>query len=482
MRFLLGRNSGLLAFEQGLGKTRVALESFRQLRTTGRADTLVVICPNSLKRNWAIEAARFTPELEVCIIQGPLQERRSMLSQTKAAVIVINYEGARNEVISIRALMGRTRSALVLDESHYVKNLRSLNSIAARHFAPLTEFRWLLSGTPVTNTPTDLYSQLRLVAGDKVFGPFDAFMAQYGDDKIQKQREELRQRIAPYVFRRTKDQCLDLPERTFVDLYVSLPAWQRQLYDEARASIVRQVRQMSHEEFAAFAPTALTRLLRLSQIASNPALVFPEEKRLPAKISELDRILTDLLQANERKIVVWSHYVRNIEILAQRYARIGAVTLYGGTPPEERQEVVRRFQEDPEVRVLIGNPAAGGMGFTLTAASYTIYESLSWRYDLYAQSQDRVHRIGQTTPVTYIRLISENTVDEVMAETLTRKAEMAQAILGDESVPFSVSEMTPEEFCTVLLTNRLPDSTATGYASPKAGSSGRNEGGGTKTI
>ena len=465
VQFLLERKSGLLALEQGLGKTRVALESFRHLRADGTAERLVVICPNSLKRNWAAEVARFTPELEVCVVQGSARERRRLLSQTKAPIIIINYEGARSEIIAIRALMGRTRSALVLDESHHVKNLRSLNSIAVRHFAPLAEFRWLLSGTPVTNTPADMYSQLALVVGEKLIGRFAAFVAEYGDaGKVPARQEALRQRIAPHIFRRTKDQCLDLPEKTFVDLYVSLPVWQRRLYDEARETIVQQVQRMSRGEFAVFAPTALTRLVRLAQIASNPALVFPSERRLPAKTSELDRVLAELVEANDRKVVVWSHYIHNIEMFATRYARFGVVTLFGATPPEERSEVVRRFQEDPGARILIGNPAAGGSGFTLTAANYTIYETLSWRYDLYAQSQDRIHRIGQTVPVAYIRLIAENTIDEAIAEALARKAAMAQAIVGDEVVPISASQMTPEEFCNLLLTNRLPDSTTIRHA------------------
>jgi len=461
VRFLLENGSGLLAFEQGLGKTRVALESFRRLRLDGSVEKLVVICPNSLKRNWLEEVAKFTPELKVCLIQGSARERRAVLSQTNDPVIVINYEAARSEMMSIRAFMGRVRSALVLDESHFVKNLRSLNAIAVRHLAPLTRFRWLLSGTPVTNAPKDIYSQLSLVAGDGVFGPFAVFMAEYGDaDRVLRRREALWKRIAPYIFRRTKEQCLDLPEKMFVDLYVSLPDWQRGLYDTIRDSIIESVRRMSKQEFAAFAPTALTRVLRLAQVASNPVLALPDEKRLPGKVSELDRLLDDLVRANKRKVVVWSHYVRTIEMLAQRYARFGSVALYGGTAAEERQEVVRKFQEDPNVRMLVGNPAAGGTGFTLTAASYCIYETLNWRYDLYAQSQDRLHRIGQTVPVTYIRLIAEDTIDEAIARTLARKAEMAQTIVGDEVVPFSVSAMTPEAFCALLATNTLPTSAA----------------------
>lgn len=455
--FLMERRSGLIAFEQGLGKTVVAIEAFRRLRKVGLADTLVVMCPNSLKRTWALEISRFAEELGVCIVEGTARERRRTIAGTRADVVLINYEAARGEITAIRALLGRTHAILVLDESHYVKNRKSLNSIAAHHFAPLTNYRWLLSGTPVTNTPSDIYSQIKLIAGENVLGSIEAFLAQYGDaEKTPERQGELAERVAPYVLRRTKEQCLDLPEKTFVDVFVPLPGWQRRLYDELRQGILREVRGMSRTEFAVFAPTAMTRLIRLSQIASNPGLLFPTESRTPGKVVELDRILDELVTVNRRKVVIWSQYVGTIELLVKRYGNLGVIPLYGAVPGEDRQEMVRRFQEDPGSRVLIGNPAAGGSGFTLTAATYTIYETLSWRYDLYAQSQDRIHRIGQTAPVTYIRLMGEDTIDTVIGEALARKTAMAQGIVGDNTDPVRIAEMTPDEFCTMLLTNALP--------------------------
>lgn len=131
-----------------------------------------------------------------------------------------------------------------------------------------------------------------------------------------------------------------------------------------RDGIVRDVRGLSRTAFRAFATTALTRLLRLTQIASNPALVLPSEDRTPGKFSELDRILEELVEANGRKVILWSYYVANIERPADRYHGYGTLTLYGATPAGERQKTVVRFQEDPDARLLIANPAAAGTGFT----------------------------------------------------------------------------------------------------------------------
>jgi SNF2 family DNA or RNA helicase len=186
-------------------------------------------------------------------------------------------------------------------------------------------------------------------------------------------------------------------------------------------------------------------------------LVFSGETRTPGKATELDRIVDEIVVTNNRKLIIWSYYVRTIEDLADRYKHLGAVSLYGATPAGERQDVATRFQADASVRVLVANPAAAGTGLTLTAASYAVYETLTWRYDLYAQSQDRNHRIGQGQPVTYIRLLASDTIEQAITEALARKAVMASDLLGDvEGVP-EAAAMTPASFCELLRTGHLSE-------------------------
>ena len=455
--FLTAGQAGLLAFEQGLGKTLVAIEAFRRLRENGSVRALVVICPNSLKSNWVQEVRRFAPELEVHIVAGSAHDRRRDLWANRAPVVVVSYETARNEIATLRALLGRVPSVLVLDESHYVKNCRSLNSIASHHLAPLTAYRWLLTGTPVTNSPADLYSQISLVANDRPLGSLASFTARYGtavDSPLL--RDELARTIKPYLLRRTKEDCLDLPGKSFTDIHVDLPAWQRRLYDTVRDQLLSEIQGMGSQQFKRFAATALVRLLRLSQIASNPRLVFPDEGRCPGKFGELDALVEELASESRRKLIIWSHYVQSIESLLERYSGFNPVAIYGKVPVETRQDLVERFQTDPSTRIFIGNPSAAGTGLTLTAATYTIYESLSWRYDHYAQSQDRNHRIGQTTPVVYLRLIASDTVEEAIAETLGRKEVLARSIVGDGPARRIISEMGREGFCELLRTGRFP--------------------------
>jgi SNF2 family DNA or RNA helicase len=455
--FLVQKKCGLLAFEQGLGKTLIAIKAFQQLLGEGRVKRLVVICPNSLKKNWAEEIKRFAPELEACIVEGNASQRRTLLAQNNSPFLIVNYEAARNEITGLCAALLRTRCALTFDESHNVKNLRSLNSIATKHFTPLAEYRWLLSGTPVTNRPIDIYSQIAVVDPGHHLGSPEVFELNYGDaGNLPDQRRRLNGVIQPYILRRTKKECLTLPSKRFVDIRVVLPDWQRELYDAIRDGLIEEVKQMTEDEFRRFVSgTALIRLLRLSQVASNPALIFREEKRIAGKTIELDALIQRV--APVEKVILWSTYVETIKALAVRYAPYGVVTLFGEVPTSERQNIAHRFQTDDATRLLIANPAAAGTGFTLTAASYTIYESLNWRYDLYAQSQDRNHRIGQDKTVTYIRLIAQDTIEEAIIATLERKDRMAQEIVSGLFVGEPISNMSREAFCELVLRGRVCD-------------------------
>lgn len=457
IEFLISRRSGILAFEQGLGKTVVALEAFLRLRRVGESDRMVIICPNSLKRTWFSEAVRFANEETVCIIEGDRNARRKMLSRLEASVVLIGYESARNDVVGLRGLLARSRPVLVLDESHNIKNYRSLNATAARHFADLAEYRWLLTGTPITNTPADIYSQICVVSNERPLGSYPAFLARFGNQDLDNASIDLlAEAIRPYVLRKVKEDCLDLPEKSFRDVVVELPTWQRRLYDGIRTSLCKEVSGMSRKEFVAYLPTGLVRVLRLVQVASNPTLVFPAETRTPAKFSYLDEILSELI-ASGRKVLVWSYYVATVRGLAKRYDGLGCGALFGDVPVDERQVTVSRFQSpSDDMRILICNPGVAGAGYTLTAASHAIYETISWRFDHYAQSQDRIHRIGQCLPVTITRLLAENTIDNAIAESLQRKAHVASGVLDGAGTSLSQLLGQKKKFLEMVNTGHLP--------------------------
>lgn len=350
--------------------------------------------------------------------RGLPKERRATFRESRARVVITSYETARTETTALLALAQRQRTVLVLDESHAAKNWRSQTCTAARTVAPRCKFRWLLSGTPVKNTATDLFTQVEIIEpGRGSLGSLESFTTRLKDDPEAAFANDVIDRL---VLRRIKEQCLDLPEKSFVDVRVELPPWQRKLYDEMRDEMVCEIEATTGEQYRAHASTALAKLTRLIQLACNPSLIFPELERPPAKFQALDAVIGDILSVPGRKVILWSNYIRTIETLLESIS--GSVAIYGGTPTSERQEIAASFQNDPGVRGLIANPAAAGAGFTLTTASFTVYESLSWRYDKYAQSQDRNHRIGQTEPVTHLRLIAADTIEEAMVTALERKS------------------------------------------------------------
>lgn len=453
--FLTESRSGLLAFEQGLGKTLVSIDAFRAVFNAGHVKRALIICPNSLKRNWVAEFRKFAPQFEIAIAEGSPRQRRAILLNTKAPVVITSYETARAEVTALLALVQRQRTVLVLDESHAAKNWKSLTSAAARQIAPFCDFRWLLSGTPVTNSPSDLFTQIEILApGKHLLGSQESFLARMEEDP---KGQFARPVFEHMILRRTKEDCLDLPDKTFVDVRVDLPPWQRKLYDEMRDEMFCEIQAMTGEQYRAFASTALTRLTRLVQLASNPALIVEGTQGVPGKFEALDGLVADILSIPDRKIILWSNYVKSIEALVARFQRYGVVAIYGGTPNDQRQTIASRFQNDPQTRILIANPAAAGTGFTLTSAAYTIYETLSWRYDHYAQSQDRNHRIGQDKPVTYMRLLAADTIEDAIVKALDRKSTMAISLLGDNNEPPSISKLSQEEMCNLLSLNQLPE-------------------------
>jgi len=453
--FLIEARNGLLAFEQGLGKTLVSIDAFRTVFAASRAQKLLIICPNSLKRNWVAEFEKFAPEFKVAIAEGAPRQRRDVFLNSKAPVVVTSYETARTEVTALLAFAQRQKTALVLDESHAAKNWKSLTSAAARQIAPHCAFRWLLSGTPVTNSPSDLFTQVEILApGEHLLGSQETFMARIEDDPKASFAKPVFDKL---ILRRTKEDCLDLPAKTFVDIRVDLPPWQRKLYDDMRNEMICEIDAMTGEQYRAFASTALVQLTRLIQIASNPALVLDGIEGTPGKFDALDGIVGDILSVPSRKIIIWSNYVKSVEALLSRLGKFGAVAIYGGTPSEERQAVAGLFQNDPMTRIMVANPAAAGTGFTLTSAAYTIYETLSWRYDHYAQSQDRNHRIGQDKAVTYMRLLAADTIEDAIVKALERKSAMARSLLGDRDDAPAVSELTKDEMRDLLLLNTMPE-------------------------
>jgi SNF2 family DNA or RNA helicase len=431
--FLASRPAAALFDEQGLGKTKQLIDAVQWEVEAGTLDGALIVCPNTVKSTWAREIERHST-LSYAVFGAGKSARRLAFGSLRAVFYVMNYEAVAREVTSLRALLRFKRLALVLDESHRIKTPEARVTRAIHRLRTAAAKRVIMTGTPVANKPEDLWSQLFFLDDGKALGvSFDEFRRTYcttagGYVSL----EELRERISPLALRRLKEDALALPGKTVVPVTVRLAGRQAALYQRMRKDLYVWVKSLTGEEVLAQAENILVRLLRLAQLASNPRLLDASYAETPAKVAALDGLLEDLFgRRPEQKVIVWTSFVENIEMLARRYAHYRPVRFFGEMTAEERERSLATFTSDPEVRLFIGNPAAGREGLTLTTANVAVYLDRTFNLVDYLQSQDRIHRISQTEPCEIYLLVARETVDEFIEFALAQKLRLARYVQRD---------------------------------------------------
>ena len=411
--------------EQGTGKTVCVIAAFDLLVHRDEADVLVVVAPKSMVPEWKSEFGRFTHGLyKVAIALG---EGRRRAFGAGADVIVINYEGVAAQLPELKLLCKRSRVVLVVDESYNVKNAAASRSAALKALREGCTRAFVLCGTPAPNAAVDIVSQVDLVD----FGyAFDG-MNRVGEMSLAEIQRCLDDR-AVYL-RSLKTFVLpDLPTRQYTKVELDLEPVQAQLYARLAGDLVNDLKQTSDQEFEKRRTSFMARRVALLRVCSNPVGLFPDYGEVPAKVKALDGLLDNWVRRSGEKVVIWSWFKASLAYLADRYQDFGLVRVDGTVQDAlERQESIRRFQEDPAIRIFLGNPAAAGAGLTLHRARLAVYESLSNQAAHYMQSLDRIHRRGQTADVEYVVLVSRATLEEAEYERLQRKSAGQRALLGD---------------------------------------------------
>lgn len=414
--------------EQGTGKTVTLISAFDLLVERNLADILVVVAPKSMVAEWAVEFDRFTNGLySVVVVDGPRKDKITAV-RSGADVVVMTYESVSSLTDEVVRLARRARVVLAVDESFNAKNPEARRTDALMRVREFCARAFVLCGTPAPNAGADLVSQFDLVDLGLTFGGL----------KLPKDREEanqvVRERLerAGFYLRSLKQQVLpELPGREFVTVNVALTGDQKRAYDAACADLVLDLRKTTDEEFAANIASFLARRAMLLRICSDPTPVVPGYDEIPAKIVALDGLLGRILARGD-KVVLWSFYRTTLELLCRRFEHYGLVRVDGSVPSAGRREAVRRFQNDPEVRVFVGNPAAAGAGLTLTAGRVAIYESMSNQAAHYMQSLDRIHRRGQTEDVEYYFLVCDDSLEVAEQRRLLDKTQTQSELLGDD--------------------------------------------------
>tara|TARA_R110002153_G_scaffold18973_6_gene65571 strand:+ start:77 stop:874 length:798 start_codon:yes stop_codon:yes gene_type:complete len=243
--------------------------------------------------------------------------------------------------------------------------------------------------------------------------------------------EELTGNVNEFSYRVLKKECLDLPDKVYQRREVELTTEQKKVYKELKDYAIAELD--SHELVSV--TSVLTQILRLHQVVCG-FVRNDNGDEVEVKSNRLDELI-NILEEVQGKTIIWANYQYDIKRILKTLHNITGVnsvaTYYGETPDEERQEIIRRFQDpNSELKYLISNTQTGGYGITLTEASNVIYYSNNYDLEKRLQSEDRAHRIGQTNKVTYIDLVAKGTVDEKIVKALRNKLSLAQEVLGDE--------------------------------------------------
>lgn len=449
-----GRSGFALFMEMGTGKTKVIIDWMRFAPLGGFPMTHIVVCPKALLYTWAREIevhSNAADRLVPIVLDGTMKSRRAKIDTTPpgGGVVIVNYDVLKTLRKDLTFL---DADSITFDESTRVKNPRAKVTKAAWKLADTIPHRWLLTGTPFTQSPLDAYAQFRIVSVD-IFGhkSFFSFRNEFAktmtSDPMKpawmraaivgyKNLPRLKSRIEPHSYRVLKEDCLDLPPklppvRYDFDLSPSERAAYKAMQDDGLVTI---------GEATSMAPLVITQLIRLKQIASG--FVGDEDGKLhqltegpSSRMKVLADVLGTLWEENpDRNIIIWAHFREEIKQICETIHTLDDhrkwVAYHGDVRAKARMEAIDWFQA-AKGAVFIGQIATGGMGITLTSADAVVYYSNTFSLGDRLQSEDRAHRIGQTRPVAYVDLVGRDTIDETIIEALRAKKNVADFLTGD---------------------------------------------------
>jgi len=413
------KGRALIADEMGLGKT-IQAAAWLQLHPEKRP--AIILCPASLKLNWAKELREtLSTKDKVQILQG------TKPYPITGSIIIINYDILNSWVETLQAINSQV---LVIDEMHLIKNSSAIRTKATKKLAKGIPHIIALTGTPIVNRPVEGFNIFQILDRN-LFPNFWKFAHRYcgayhngfgWDFSGATNKEELNQILTSTIMirRRKADVLKDLPEKLFS--FVPMELANETEYRIAEGEFIEYLRQIKGKEAAEKAKKAehLVKIEALKQLA------------VKGKMKQAISWIKDFIEDGS-KLVVFAVHKEVIDQLMKEFKDV-AVKLYGGCSQKERNEAVERFQNDPNIKLFIGNIQAAGVGLTLTAASAVAFLELPWTPGELVQAEDRCHRIGQKNAVNIYYLLAENTVEYKLAKLLDRKKEVLSAVIDGKPV------------------------------------------------
>ncbi len=467
--FLAGRGRALLADEMGLGKTAQAIAAMAQLSRRGEVRRTLIVCPASLKHQWLREIQQFTGlGVEDVIVVGGPREARQTAYAGAPPVLVTSYELARADEAELADL---APDLLVLDEAQRLKNWRTRTAAVVKGLR--SGFAFVLTGTPLENRLDDLYSLMQVVDPHR-FGPLWRFNEEFttldgsGRPTGYRNLDGLRERIAPVVLRRRKEEVLkDLPARLVTRLTVPMTPAQAAIHEEAEGAAARLLAILRKRPLTPVEEQRLMRAFQRMRMACDAAGLVDKKTAGAPKLEELERLLEEICLGDGRKVVVFSEWERMQAMAAEVCERLGLghVRLHGGVPSSARGRLIDRFREDPQCQVFLSTDA-GGVGLNLQAASHVVNLDLPWNPAVLAQRIARVHRLGQREAVNVVLLVSEGSFEERMEGTLDGKRALFAAAVGDDQETVELERSSMAGRIATLLSGEFAATTGKPAAAP----------------
>jgi len=442
--------------EMGTGKSKVLIDNIAILYDKGKINAAMIIAPKGVYRNWlSSEIPTHMPShiqyksvLWTALTSKTKDKEYQSLFETdyNLHIFIMNVEALSTPkgIAFARKFLSCHNTLIAVDESTTIKTPKAARTKNIIGIASLAKYRRILTGSPITKSPLDLYTQCKFLNEDLLgFSSYYSFQNRYacmvdkwfGGRKVSviksyQRLDELSKSIEPFSYRVLKEDCLDLPDKIYIKREVELTEEQLKMYQSMKIVAMAALKGKVVK-----APHVLTQLMRLHQITCGH--VMTESGEIVDIENNRLKELINILEEVEGKVIIWSHYTHDIRKVSAELKKIygenSVVEYYGKTESETRQKSIDKFQ-DPQspVRFFIGNPQTGGYGITLTAANTVIYYSNGYDLEKRLQSEDRAHRIGQKKSVTYIDLIAEKTVDEKIVKALRKKINIASEVLGEE--------------------------------------------------
>ena len=445
-----------LFMEMGTGKTKVCIDNVAILYDKGKINAALVVVPNGIKRNWRnelqIHMADHVSYRVGIWSSSPRKAEKEELDQLSVisddlSILIMNVEAfsTKKGYQFAYSFLLRNAALLCVDESTTIKNhgaKRTKNILKLRDMA---KYRRIMTGAPVTKSPLDLFSQLQFLDPWLLDQQsYYSFRARYavvvqrnvGSHSFQhivsyQRLDELQEKIKSFSTRILKSECLDLPEKLYTKRTVAMTMEQMKAYTEMKKAAMTFL----ENEKMMTAATVLTQLIRLHQITCGH--VKTDDGEVMALKNNRIQELLNILEETNGKVIIWAVYRHDIQAIEKAigdiYGKSSVASYYGDTKDTDRQHIVDRFQDsDSSLRFFVGNPKTGGYGLTLTASHTVIYYSNDYSLEVRMQSEDRAHRISQTSKVTYVDLIAEGTVDERIVKALNNKIDLASQVMGED--------------------------------------------------